>query len=152
MTACMGDPEFYHSKFYPVSWDEGTWRVNEIINDRGISIRLDSRLVFEDYESSISGEFEALDFDNTRLFLDRNLYYPDTILKGVNLLDYDITEIETLQINKQSSPKDDAYIFWINRIQDSDFNRFNNGYYTIYIESITKSGYEINDSTVVLIE
>lgn len=152
LCSCKKNAEYYHSRFYPVG-KAGGWEVNEIFNDRPVSIKLESRLDFEDFESSVEGIFEPIDFTNTRLFFDKDiLYQTDTIKKGVNLLDFDIAEIETSQVTRQGSLVDDSYIFWVNKINDTEFNNANDGYYTVYLESITNDEHIINDSTVIKIE
>lgn len=78
-------------------------------------------------------------------------YLGDTIWKGQNLLDYELAEIETHTVSRNSSDVSDSYIFWINKANETSFYQDNCCYHTIYVSSKTEHNYSINDSTVILI-
>ncbi len=156
LSSCLKEPEFYHSRLYPVSksgenWT--TWENNEIFDDAPISFRLESRIDFKDHESICEGQFEPINFGTTFLTSDKDIYYlEDTIKKGKNLLDYDLAEIETYRVTRGSGTTPDSYIFWVNKEIISSFYSPNTGFFTFYVSSETENNYQINDSTVIKIK
>jgi len=154
--SCLKEPEFHHSKLYPVIQSESNprvWNNNEIFDDIPISIRLESRIDCEEHGNTAEGIFDAIKFEATMLTLDKDIYYlNDTIRKGENLLDHDIAEIETLEVTRGSGMTPHSYIFWINKLNDLDFYNINTNFFTIYVSSTTEDKYMINDSTVIKIQ
>ena len=144
------EPKYYHSRFYPVVKGEYIWSKNEIFDSIPISIRLESRIDYDDpvYE----GRFEPIDKGSAILSLDKDIYIlSDTIKKNTNLLKYDFVEIETYKVERSGGYIADSYILWLNKNDNSDFYK-NKGYYTVYFSTKTENNYQINDSTVILIE
>lgn len=143
------EPKYYHSRLYPVVKGEYTWIKNEIFNNIPISIRLESRI---DYDDAIyEGRFEPIDKVGAVLSLDRDIYIlSDTIRKNTNLLKYDFVEIETYQVERSGGHVDDSYILWLNKDDNTDFY-VNKGYFTLYFSTKTEHNYQINDSTVIRI-
>ena len=144
------EPKYYHSRLYPVIKGEYIWYNNEIFDNIPISIRLESRIDFDDpiYE----GHFEPIIKENAILTLDKDIYIlSDTIKKQTNLLDYDFVEIETYQVARSGGYIDDSYILWLNKNNDPYFY-VNKGYFTVYFSTTTENNYNINDSTVIKIE
>ncbi len=147
--SCKKEPKYYNSKLYPVIKDGYAWVNNEIFNNVPISIKLESRIKYE--EASYEGRFEPINKTDAVLKTDKDIYIlSDTIKKNTDLLKYDFVEIETYKVQRNGEYVDNCYIIWLNKDNDTNFY-VNKGYYTLYFSTNTEHNYQINDSTVIKI-
>ncbi len=151
--ACSKDeeePKYFNSKFYAVHKTTYSWEEGYFFTNQPITAKLESRIDFED--KSKQGRFEPLIENTVQVYLDRDLFVNnDTILSGSNLLSSDVAEIELQKVSLNNEMIPDSYIIWINRQNQFNYS-LNKGYYTVYVNAMTKNQNQIQDSTTVFVQ